>query len=396
MKYIILLICLTLLINVTSAERIGVSPATSTYEKVLRGGYAEKIITITTDTQDPTLIEAQARGDIAEWLEFKESDIEVTRDNPYRLVVAVSPPEDIPNGNYTGFLRIKSTAPSTGPEKGGATGFVTPVLDIVLTVEITDIEYYNCRADSFTVNSVEEGENVKFKTRIRNLGNTRINPKVRIDIWDQDQIEIIDTEEFSTDFIAPTTQKEIEVSFNSNKLDLGQYWADALSIDCGTQTTLTFDILEEGALKAIGTLVSIESPPWINVGETTFINALFKNHGEKEVQARFEGKITRQERIIQLIKSEPVDVDINQDETFEFFFTPTQPGRYIVSGRILYDGKKTFEKSTVINVTQSGINIWTILKYSLYILLIIGIITLTYKIRQEKKIYRLKLRRLRR
>ena len=37
-----------------------------------------------------------------------------------------------------------------------------------------------------------------------------------------------------------------------------------------------------------------------------------------------------------------MNVPIGETNDFEFYFTPQEPGKYVVSGRVYYDGKKTF------------------------------------------------------
>ena len=56
-----------------------------------------------------------------------------------------------------------------------------------------------------------------------------------------------------------------------------------------------------------------------------------------------------------------------------------------MSGIVLYDGKRTFEKSTVINVEKKGFNLGQLKMPLIYLVLIVAIAFLAYKIKQEKK-----------
>jgi hypothetical protein len=156
------------------------------------------------------------------------------------------------------------------------------------------------------------------------------------------------------------------------------------SVECYASETLTFDVLEVGALKAQGTLLSVTSPSWIKVGDTTLIEALFENNGEKTVDARFQGEITLGSKIVQILESESSSVDIGGLQTFKFYFTPKKEGKYIVNGMVLYDGKRTFEKSTVINVERKGFGLDQLKMPLIYLVLIVAIAFLSYKIKQEK------------
>ena len=380
---IITLIIIVNLLYVSSAN-IGVSPANVYFKDVLRGGYAERIVTITVDSEEPIKISLEPRGEIVDWVSFEEKEFEVSRNKPYNLKIILQPPVDIPNGNYTGFLRVTTSSKNKGVE-GQATGVINAALDLYLEVKITDVEFSSCRAWDFQVESVEKGDDILFKVKVLNEGNVRLYPTIKIDMWDQERTELVKQVEFSEDMIIPTTEKELNIKVESSDMNLGQYWAEITSIECYAAQTLTFDILEEGALKAQGNLLRISSPTWIKVDDTTIIEALFENTGEKNVNARFKGEITLGSRVIQILESELSSVSIGEIETFKFYFTPRKEGKYIVTGMVFYDGKRTFEKSTVINVEKKGFDIGIIRTILIYLILLIVIAYLAYKIKKEKR-----------
>lgn len=373
----------TFLLSFISSANIGISPANIYFKDVLRGGYAERTVIITIDSEEPIQASLSPRGEIAEWISFDEKEFEVSKGNPHYLKVIIQPPADMPNGNYSGFLRVTTASDSKGAE-GQATGIINAALDLYTEVEITDVEYSLCRAWNFNVESAEKGDEILFKLNIYNQGNIRLYPTVKIDIWDRDRISIIKQVEFSNDMIIPTTEKEVVIPVSSSDLEIGQYWVEITSVECYASETLTFDILEEGALKAQGLLLSVTSPSWIKIGDTTLIEAVFENTGEKTVGARFKGEITLGNKIVQILESEISSVEIGDRETFKFYFTPKEEGRYIVNGVVFYDGKRTFEKSTVINVEKEGINWEKIKVYLIYLILIVAIAYLTYRIKKEK------------
>lgn len=391
MRMVLLVITFIFIISFISSANIGVSPASIYFKNVLRGGYSEKIVTITIDSEEPTKVTIAPRGNITEWLSFEETEFEVSKNNPYYLKIIVEPPIDMPNGNYSGFLRI-TTSPKTKGIEGQATGIVNAALDLYMEVEITDIEFSSCRAWDYEVQSAEKGDDVLFKVNVYNEGNVRLYPTIKIDVWDQERIGIVKQMEYSGEVVFPTTQKELIIRMDSSDLDIGQYWAEVTSVECYSSETLTFDVLEEGALKAQGILLRIISPPWIKVDDTTLIEALFENTGEKEVNARFKGEITLGNKVIQILESEGSSVAIGELETFKFYFTPRKEGRYIVTGKVFYDGKRTFEKSTVINVERKGFGWENIKMILIYLALILAIAYLAYKINREKS----KNRRIRR
>lgn len=382
-RIILLAFAFIFIVSFVSSANIGISPASIYFKDVLRGGYAERNVIITIDSTDDTKVEIEPRGDIAEWLSFKETEFEVSKGNPYYLKVVVQPPVDMPNGIYSGFLRVTTEGKGKLIE-GQATGTVNAALDLYVEVEITDVQYTSCFASGYSVQSAEKGDDIIFKLNVLNEGNVRLFPTIKIDIWDQERMGVVKQIEFSNQMIIPTTQEEVIVRVDSSDLEINQYWAEVTAVECYSAQTLTFDVLEEGALKALGVLLKVISPTWIKVDDTTYIEALFENIGEKSVNARFKGEITLNGKIVQILESESSSVDIGEQETFKFYFTPRKEGKYIVNGIVLYDGKRTFDKNTVINVERKGFgwdNIKTIL---IYAVLIIGIAYLAYRIKQEK------------
>ncbi len=392
-KFYIIGIVLVLLMKTATAVNVGISPATLFFEEVLRDGYSEKTVVVSVDSEEAVAIEITPRGEISEWLNYSATNFSVSKGNPYPLTISVTPPSDVPNGNYTGFVRVMTSELGEGVE-GHAVGIVGTSLDLAITVEVTDLEIRNCRAYEFNVESIEKGDDIVFTFEVDNRGNIRLKPRITIDIWDQDQIEILKSKEFSNQEILPTTKEQFEVRLSSDDLELGQYWADISVIDCYSKETLTFDVLEPGALKAEGVLLSILTNKTAGIGDTVPIEVAFKNTGEKEVEAYFKGKVSSGDKIVQILETDKINVPIDKIEYFNLFFTPGEAGRYIISGRVFYSSKKTFESSTVLEVfaeTFSLKQIGIILAYAALIV-IIGI--LFFKIRKERKAYSTKLRML--
>lgn len=373
--------------NLVSAANIGISPAKISFKDVLRGGYSEKFVTITIDSDEPVSVTIQKRGEIEDWLSFEETEFEVSKSNPYRMKIMAEPPIDMPNGIYQGFIRVRISGEGEAIE-GQATGIVNAALDLNVEIEVTDIESKACSATKFRVESVEIGDPIIFSALIYNEGNIRLKPNLRVEIWDENQIEIIKQEDFVGKEIFPTTSEEIVFEVDSSGMDLGQYWVDFYALDCYNSQTLTFDILEVGALKASGILTSIISVPWVEKGDTTMIQAFFENNGEKSVRAQFKGEITLNGNIIQILESQNSLVNIEDTKEFDFYFTPQKVGKYIVSGRVFYDGKRTFEKNAIINVRDTGFRWNNLIRPLVYVLLILGISYLLYKINQEKKSFK--------
>jgi hypothetical protein len=383
-------------INFVGAQVVvGVSPGNIEFKDILRGGYAERPLLVSVDNDDEVSVSVNAWGDIAEWINFSKNYSMVSRENRWVLKVIISPPRDVPNGNYTGFVRVRTDSLSDGGGEGSAVGTVKAVIDAQVIAEVSDREIKECDASNFRVRSVETGDDIEFIVDILNRGNIRLRPKLSLNIWDQDQVNIVKSEEYIHSEILPTTTQEVKFRVNSDELEVGQYWVDFSADDCFDSDTLTFDILEEGALRAEGVITNMITKTWVDVGETVPIDVAFKNIGEKEVDAQFRGKISYGDKIVNVLESQTYSVPVEGDTNFTFYYTPKEYGKYVVSGRVFYDKKRTFESSAIINVRPKKFSLGVLLTYSLYALIFASMFYLFYRVRKERINYANKLRRVR-
>ena len=226
----VLLSCVIIAKEAYAQNVIGVSPAEVKFSDVLRGGYAERPILITLSSEEKIRMNVETRGEIMDWLNFSSSEYFVSKDDPWRLMVRLSPPRDIPNGNYTGFIRVSSQSFASTSTEGHAVGTVQAVVDILVTAEVTDKEILRCQANGFQALSVEKGDDIPYSVEITNLGNIRLKPRLSIKIWDKDQINVVKNEEFIGDEILPTTTSKMNVKIDSNDLETDQYWTDMLML----------------------------------------------------------------------------------------------------------------------------------------------------------------------
>lgn len=367
------------------AANVGISPASVQFSEVLRNGYAERTIVVSVDTEDPVFVTVVPRGDIAGWFDnVSLENFSVSRGEPYLLNVAVRPPSDIPNGEYRGFLRLMASELGDGIEDH-AVSVVRPSLDLSLLVEVTDVEVVQCSAGEYSVRPVEQGEEATFSLKVDNQGNVRLRPTVTITLWDQEKTSVVLEESFLGDEILPTVTGDLSLDLSSRGLSLGQYWAEVSVLECYDQSTLSFDVLEEGALWAHGKLLGISAKGIAEKDETIPITARFENIGEKDVRAQFRGSISRGDRVIQVLEHPMTDVSVAEVYSFPFYFTPQQSGTYVIRGRVYYSGKQTFEATKVIEVVGSGFSFGNAFVLLLYVLVLFAIAILFIKVRRERQ-----------
>ena len=365
------------------AVGVGVSPATLHFSNMLRDGYAEGFITSSVGTDNFVSVSAVPRGEIAEWIDFPEGPLlQVNKDNPGRFKIVVTPPSDVANGIYNGFIRF-TTSP-LGEITTGAGSAVTVSVDASISVGITDTQFLKCTATGFVIKDTEEGQPLLLSINVFNEGNVRVRPEVDVTIWNQRQDKIVETFSFKADKGAlPTTRETFFFNLPNKNLDIAQYWADITVRPCQDSKLLTFDIVEPGTLALDGILKTIITKVWAEVGEITQIIAVFQNIGESPVKAKFKGNVQLDGRVIQILESEQVVVGIGEEANLTTFFTPGVPGRFIVKGRVFYGNKQTFDNTGIINVAGIRINYILIAIYGLVVALLVFIIYRLYKRRMR-------------
>ena len=369
-----------------AALSIGISTGRVQFNGVLKGGYAERQVSISTNVEETLAGHFLPNGPIREWLSFNPNgtDMALSNGNPYKLTIRVQPPADTPTGNYTGYIEFVTDG--VADIEGRAGGVVKAAVILIIHVEVTGDQRIECRAGGFSILDVEQGFPLELKLSVINDGNVRLNPTISVDIWDQlQEIQMLNTQ-LEGDLVLPTTQRNLFEQI-SHTLGIGQYWATVRAQECNIEQLLTFNIVEKGVIADSGVLNSLINKPWISLGETVEALANFQNTGQRAVDAQFKGTIRKDDSIVKIVETEQLLVPAGEVVDFPILFTPYEAGRYVLSGRVVYNKKLTFEKSTVINVLPPGEEPQTEnwLALLLYLILIITILFLLRKIAKKRK-----------
>lgn len=387
-RILIFVLISLLLISFVNAVSIGISPGRLRFEEVLRSGHAQRTLTITTSSEETLKGHFKATGDIKDWLSFDpdSTSFSLSRSSPYKLKVKINPPADVRTGNYSGHIEFITD--TVGNVAGRAGGVVKTAVIMIVNSEVTGEEFIECRAGAFSIKDTEVDFPLEVSWNIINDGNVRLEPTVKIDVWDQLQENLLLSKTVTGDEILPTTQETMSKSISHN-LDVGQYWADLRVKECNAGGFLTFSIVEKGGIIDKGYIGDILHKPWVFTGETVEIKVQFVNQGPRSVNAKFKGNIRLDDRIVKIIESEEIIVPSGENGDFIIYFTPETAGRYVLSGRVMYNNKLTFEKGSVINVNdapreekEEGFEILPLL---VYVILIITILFIIRKILKESR-----------
>jgi hypothetical protein len=381
---IIFIFIIFILAPFVDAVGIGISPGKVPFQKMLKGGYAERIVKITTPSSEDMVVTLKSMGETGQWIRFEPENttFRVSNSEPYELKIIAEVPEDARSDVYNGHIDF--IAEGAGDIAGRAGGFVTPGVRLIISIEVSDEEIRQCNSGAFSFGDIEIGFPLDLSLLIRNTGNVRISPLISYDIWGQNQEEIIMSGEFEFPEVLPTTEKRTTKSI-SNSLDIGQYWATVSTDECGSSALLTFSVVEKGAIVDKGILEMIKNKVWAQVYEPIEVNAVFRNDGPRTVYAKFKGDIKLENKIVKVIETEEIAVPTKERQEFITYFTPEIPGRYVVSGRVIYNSKLTYEKASIMNVRPAEEKETSIIPLIVYIIIIITIIFLIRNIIITKK-----------
>jgi len=148
------------------AISIGISPGRVAFDNLLRDGYAERTVRLTTNSPEELTAHFEVSGEISEWLKFEPNNasFSLSSANPYTLKVIIIPPNDTRSDSYSG--KINFVTDRFGSSQGRAGSLIKAAVTLTLSAVVTDIETRECRAGAFNIDGkrkqcreAESGEN---------------------------------------------------------------------------------------------------------------------------------------------------------------------------------------------------------------------------------------------
>lgn len=387
MRLIIFVLLMCLFASLSYAVSIGISPGKVTFNNLLKDGYAERTIRVTTNSPNEITAHFSVSGEITEWLRFEPNStvFSMSSSKPLVLKIIIMPPNDTRSDSYSG--KINFVTDHFGSPSGRAGGVIKAAVTLGLGAIVTDTEIIACRAGAFNFKDIEIGYPLEISYQVTNDGNVRIRPELRFDIWDQIQENLMFSDKFTSPEILPTMEQGFVKKILARELSIGQYWANIAIDECKAASFLSFSVVEKGGIVDKGILEKVTNKVWVYVDEPVEITATFRNIGPRIVSAQFKGNIKLEDKIVKVIETDEIDAASQETIDLKSYFSPSEPGRYVVTGRVIYNKKLTFEKGSIINVTprpEEEDNPGYMLLL-IYLVILITIIFMVRKIVKAKK-----------
>jgi len=349
---VVLAFCM-LFVDAAAALSIGVSPGNIDFKDLMRGGYAEDNILVSTSGNETLNITISARDEISSWLVFEPSSLILQPHSTANIQVMIRPPGDIANGVYNGIASVSARPNATSGVAAGAGMTIGVAAAVKIAAEVTDNEIKTLSIKDITVKDVEELHPTEITVMATNTGNVKIRPRIVISIYDQAQENVLKSLEYSDTEILPTSDATMLILIPLDDFKIGQYWVSVMVFLDETaiySRVLTFDYLERGSLRVKGEFNSISAGAWVQVGDVVKLDASFTNTGQMITTAKAKFEIYLGDALKDVVESEELQVDVAETKNLVAYYKPVVDGRYEIKSVVSYSRKITEEKSTILNV----------------------------------------------
>lgn len=352
---------LVLLLVMSNASAIGVSPAKITFDNLVRSGYAEKTIVISTAGSEPLTIKIEASGDVRGWITFEpnESQMTLTREKALPIVVRINVPTTVQNGQYDGNVVISTIYKGEFTPTGGSEARFMAGVIVKIQLNVTGEEVNGYDIKSVLVKDAEQNQLLEVGFVVENTGNVVATPRIRVSLLDSEKKDLGKFIDYSETTILPTVEKRFTVKMPTKGMSTGVYYAK-VNADNGEEYTMLFQILRPGTLAISGVLEQLMvNKIWVKPQETVRVEASFKNNGVAFIEsAKLKGETYLidpsygTKELVGVFDGESMSVSTGEEVKLTAYFTPKKSGVYSVEGVVIYGGRKTEQKSTVLNVLE--------------------------------------------
>jgi len=348
---------------VSGARGIGVFPSDINFGETLRAGEYFRTIGVLNNEDAAQTFSVQFDGDAAPWLSIVDPNdrtkvldtVSAPAKDQGRVFLRLLVPADVPNGKYTGVVRVLTTVDEKNTGGGSGVG-VNVGAEISVTLNLTGTQNVAGSLVDVTAGDVETGSPFRIKTTVQNSGNVQVNPQIDLQVLDL-KGAVVGTASFSEGPVYPDEIKILAPEWDTTGQQTGERIARVSvkfgNVDLGTKE-VHFNIMPLGTLTRSGALegLTLEGSP--SVGSVVKVVALFRNTGQIDARAQFLGEVFLDSVRVDAVTSDELLVVPGGVLPLELFVHVTQDGTYKVQGKVNYEGKETDVQELVFTVGGGG------------------------------------------
>lgn len=335
-----------------SGQSIGVTPPEHEIEHAIQGESYRRQVTVQNEFDSNTTISLATSGEVGDWTTTQPSSGFLVPPRTHASIdLTIAVPSDAVNGTYTGKLHI-TAEPKSQPDGSGAA--IRYSVAVLLEVQVGGDPVHKVTFVGGGASDVEAGSTPVVETMVANQGNVRERVEVCASVVPFEGGAPV-AQARRTVTVLPGERATISFSFD-DALPLGQYVARVVpgceggeALELGDDAS--FKVVPPGTLGKDGLLRFLDHPPRAEVGRPVEIAGVFDNVGKVDVsRAVFTCRVYLDDALVHVIETEPRVVRQGDQAGLRGFFTPEEPGRYLLRGTVTYDGYETEERESFLIV----------------------------------------------
>ena len=331
----------------SSVAEVEITPLCARIDSAVRGVTYNRMIAISNSGNETCTFELMPEGRCSDWITvYNEddpttqiTDVTIGSNKKARHIVKCAIPEDVANGEYTAIVSV----PSKTTDKG-ETAHLVAGQHFTVHVTVKGKQNLAARVGNITISATEVGMPLVTQVELENLGDVIARPGISINMMkNRTLVGCFGKAETG---VTPGCNRTITVLSDTTGMEPGEYLAMVVvSLDKATLATveLPFTLFDSGTLTREGELnsLSLDCVPRIN--SSINVVAEFENTGMIALMAKFIGAICPNGKFETALESAETLVAIGETAELTADYMITEPGEYMVTGHVSYDGKNTTE-----------------------------------------------------
>ncbi|OGH65015.1 MAG: hypothetical protein A2821_00880 [Candidatus Magasanikbacteria bacterium RIFCSPHIGHO2_01_FULL_41_23] len=345
-------------------QAIGISPGTLEAENLANGVDISRTLILTnTASEEDVFFSIKARGEAASYISLPKSPIVIPAGQNRANIDIHIKPMNAQNGKHTAELEFMSQPnPNKVINSSGNSVSITSGVIAHVVFTVTDQQIKTMFISNVSADDTEIDKPVIFGFSLLNTGNVDVKPEridaVFVDITDPANIISETISGSSLEYVLPGELSRINAGLTKN-LPLGEYSASfSFYLDDKVISTLKTDriikVWPTGTLAQAGSFDSFKiNGNTFESGDLVKLTGLFTNTGGVVLDPIWYVEITKDGKIIDLMRAEKKTVGKGQNVEYTLTFRPDSKGEYTFDAYFEYGIKKTAHKLETIIVSSA-------------------------------------------